>query len=216
MKPWRLTSRTRQQNYIYARSITADNGGTVFHLSTMGSDNTKLIGDEIYIGGIRSKGGTETPSLWTNRGYLHVDEGALNVKDALAVDKLHLENDQTTLAIYGRTPTKDGEQLVYWNNLEMANDKTRGFSLYEDGKVRTPGAVLIDAERYYNKLLGDNLSVVDMMRDRVTHERGQYTFDSAKLTEPGRLLRQPVFFGMESTDVIIQRQNASDAEIVIE
>ncbi|MBO6235905.1 MAG: hypothetical protein J6N22_04200, partial [Schwartzia sp.] len=75
---------------------------------------------------------------------------------------------------------------------------------------------LIDAERYYTKLYGDNLSVVDMMRDRVTHERGEYTFDSKTLTEPGRLVREPVFFGMESTDVIIRQQNAPDAEIVVE
>ena len=54
------------------------------------------------------------------------------------------------------------------------------------------------------------------MRERVTNAHGKYTFDSALLTEPGRLMREPVFFGVESTDVIIQQQNASDAEIVIE
>ena len=75
---------------------------------------------------------------------------------------------------------------------------------------------MIDAERYYDKLYGDNLSVVDMMRERVTHAHGQYTFDSALFTEPGRLMREPAFFGMESTDIVIRQQNASDAEIVVE
>ena len=66
------------------------------------------------------------------------------------------------------------------------------------------------------ELEGDNLSVVDMMRERVSNEHGEYTFSSEPLTEPGRLMREPVFFGMESTDVVIQQQNASDAEIVVE
>lgn len=75
---------------------------------------------------------------------------------------------------------------------------------------------MIDAERNYTKLYGDNLSVVDMMRERVTNAHGQYTFDSKPLTEPGRLMREPVFFGMESTNVVIRQQNALDAEIVVE
>ena len=75
---------------------------------------------------------------------------------------------------------------------------------------------MIDAERYYSKLYGDNLSVVDMMRERVTNMHGTFTFDSARLTEPGRRMRAPAFFGMESADVIIQQQAASDEEIVVE
>ena len=49
----------------------------------------------------------------------------LAVDDALAVDKIYIDNAQTNLAIFGRTPTRDGEQLVYWNNLDMANSKQR-------------------------------------------------------------------------------------------
>ncbi len=200
---------------IVADRITADNGGKVFRFSATGAFPKKVI-DYFRVGSLSSKGGTEMPSLWTKHGYLHVYKGDITVEDAFAVDKIYLDNDLTNVAIFGRTPTRDGEQLVYWNNLEMADSKSRSFQLYTDGKVRTRGAVLIDAERYYNKLYGDNLSVVDMMRDRVSHERGKYTFDSAALTEPGRLLREPVFFGMESTDVIIREQSASDAEIVVE
>ena len=40
--------------------------------------------------------------------------------DVLSVDKIHLGNAQTDVAIYGRTPTRDGEQLVYWNDLGLA------------------------------------------------------------------------------------------------
>ncbi|MBR1761594.1 MAG: hypothetical protein IJ741_10530, partial [Schwartzia sp.] len=200
---------------IVADRIAADNGGKVFRFSATGAFPKKVI-DYFRVGSLSSEGGTEMPSLWIKHGYLHVDKGDLAVDDAFAVDKIYLDNDLTNVAIFGRIPTRDGEQLVYWNNLGMAGSKTRSFQLYTDGTLRTHGAVLIDAEGNYGKLYGDNLSVVDMMRDRVSHERGKYTFDSALLTEPGRLMREPVFFGVESTDVIIQQQNASDAEIVVE
>ena len=203
-------------NDIYARGITAVTDGSVFKFSATGPDDQKLIGRNFYVGSLRSKYGTQMPSLWTQYGYLHVDKGDLAVDDALAVDKLYIDNSQTNLAIYGRTPTHDGEQLVYWNNLDMAYDKERAFQLYTDGKVRTNGAVLIDAGRNYDKLYGDNLSVVDMMRERLTNLHGWYAFDSTQLTKPGHIMREPMLFGTESTDVIIRQQNAPDAEIIIE
>ena len=203
-------------NFIIAEGVTAKTNGTVFQFSAMGALPQKLISEDFYVGSLRSPYGTEMPSLWINRGYLHVDEGNLAVRDVLAVDKLYMDNEPTDVAVFGRTPTRDGEQLVYWNNLEMADSKERSFTLYTDGTLRTHGAILIDAERNYTKLYGDNLSVVDMMRERVTNAHGQYTFDSKPLTEPGRLMREPVFFGMESTNVVIRQQNALDAEIVVE
>ena len=203
-------------NFVIADGVTAQTNGTVFRFSATGAIPSKLISEDFYVGNLRSPYGTEMPSLWTNRGYLHVGEGELVVDDVLAVNKIYMDNEHTNLAVFGRTPTRDGEELVYWNNLEMANSKTRFFQLYTDGMVRTRRAVLIDAERNYGKLYGDNLSVVDMMRERVSNEHGEYTFSSEPLTEPGRLMREPVFFGMESTDVVIQQQNASDAEIVVE
>jgi len=203
-------------NVIYTDGIVAQTDGTPFRLSLTGPDDNKLIGREFYVGSLRSKYGTKMPSVWGNSGYLHVDEGDLAVDDIFAVDKIRLENNYTNMAIYGRIPTKDGEQLVYWNNLDMANSKARSMQLYTDGKVRTHGTILIDAYRNYDKLYGDNLSVVDMMRHRVTNPHGQYIFDSKMLTEPGRLVREPMLYGVDSTDVIIQQQNASDGDIVVE
>jgi hypothetical protein len=203
-------------NYIQIGTVAARGGNSVFQLSAMGAGNQKLISGAISVDSLRSGSGTHMPYLWANRGDLHVDEGDLAVDDVLAMDKIHMENEQTTLAIYGRTPTRDGEQLVYWNNVDMANSNLRTFRLYTDGKVRTRGAILIDAGRNYGKLYGDNLSVVDMMRERVTNEHGQYTFDSAWLTEPGRLMREPVLSAVGSSDVIIQFASASDAEIIID
>jgi hypothetical protein len=203
-------------NYINIGSIAATGGNSVLQLTAMGSGNQKLISGDFSVESLSSRNGTHMPYLWSNRGYVHVDEGNLTIDDVFAVDKIHLENNLTDLAIYGRTPTRDGEQLVYWNNLGMANSKSRLFRLYTNGKVRTRGAILIDAGRHYGKLYGDNLSVVDMMRERVTHEHGQYTFDSTLLTKPGQALREKILFGMDSTDVIIQKQTASDDEIIVE
>ena len=203
-------------NFIYAEGITAANNGSVFQFSVMGPDNQKLIKEYLYVGNLRSPGGTLMPSLWTKDGYVHVDEGNLAVSDMFSTNKIHVDNEYTDMAIYGRIPTKDGEQLVYWNNLDMANSKARSMQLYTDGKVRTHGTILIDAYRNYDKLYGDNLSVVDMMRHRVTNPHGQYIFDSKMLTEPGRLVREPMLYGVDSTDVIIQQQNASDGDIVVE
>ncbi|MBO5590564.1 MAG: hypothetical protein J5923_04925 [Acidaminococcaceae bacterium] len=201
-------------NYIPIGTLAAKNGNTVFEVTAMGANNQKLISGEITVGSLRSRTNTHMPTLWANRGNIHVDEGDLAIDDVLAVDKIHLENKLTDLAIFGRTPTRDGEQLYYWNNLEMANSKTRPFMLYANGKVRTHRAVLIDAGRYYGKLYGDNLSVVDMMRERLTNEHGQYTFDRTWYTKPGEILKEKVLFGMDTVDEDIRRHNASSGQLM--
>ena len=201
-------------NYIPIGTLAAKNGNAVFEVTAMGANNQKLISGEISVGSLRSRTNTHMPTLWANRGNIHVDEGDLAIDDVLAVDKIHLENKLTDLAIFGRTPTRDGEQLYYWNNLEMANSKTRSFTLYANGKVRTHRAVLIDAGRYYGKLYGDNLSVVDMMRERLTHLHGQFTFDGTLLTKRGEFLREKVLFGMDTVDEDIRRHDASSGQLM--
>ena len=201
-------------NYIPIGTIAAKGGNSVLQLSAMGAGNQKLISGEISVGSLRSANGTHMPYLWTNRGYVHVDEGNLGMDDVLAVDKIHLENNLTDLAIYGRIPTRDGEQLAYWNNLGRAYSKTRPFDLYTDGKVRTHRSVLVDAGRYYGKLYGDNLSVVDMKREWLTYLHGQFAFDSTQLTKPGETLRDKVLFGMEAVDADIRRHNASADQLL--
>ncbi|MBO5590275.1 MAG: hypothetical protein J5923_03405, partial [Acidaminococcaceae bacterium] len=200
-------------NFIQIGTVRAKGGNSVLQLSAMGAGNQKLISGNFSVNHLSSANGTHMPNLWANTGFVYVDEGHLAIDDVLAVDKIRLENAQTTLAIYGRTPTRDGEQLVYWNNLDWANSKQRSFQLYTNGKVRTRGAVLIDAGRNYGKLYGDNLSVVDMMRERVTHEHGQYTFDRTWFTKPGEALREKMLFGMDTVDTGIRRHNASDEDL---
>ena len=72
---------------------------------------------------------------------------------------------------------------------------------------------MIDAGRYYDKLYGDNLSVVDMMRERLTHLHGQFAFDSTLLTKRGEFLREKVLFGMDAVDAEIRKHNASYEEL---
>ena len=201
-------------NFIQIGTIEAKGGNSVLQLSAIGAGNQKLISGEISVGSLRSANGTHMPSLWANRGNVHVDEGNLAIDDVLAKDKIHLENNLTDLAIFGRTPTRDGEQLYYWNNLGRAYSKTRPFALYTDGKVRTHRAVLVDAGRYYDKLYGDNLSVVDMMRERLTHLHGQFTFDSTLLTKRCEFLREKVLFGLDAVDTDIRKHNASNGELL--
>ena len=200
--------------YIHIGSLVAKEGDYALQISAMGAGNEKLIAGDITVESLRSRLGSQQPSLWANQGSVHVDEGDAAIADVLAVDKIHLDNVQTTLAVYGRTPTRDGEQLVYWNNLDWTYGKQRGFLLYANGMLGTSGAVLIDAERNYGKLYGDNLSVVDMMRERVTNVHGSFTFDSNLLTEPGNHLRGVVNADSVQTD--FQHKIASDQEISIE
>ena len=202
-------------NFIQIGSLEAKDGDAAFELSAMGAGGKKLIAGNFYVGSLRSGKGTHMESLWSNRGYVHVAEGDIALDDVLAVDKIHLENEKTDLAVYGRTPTRDGEQLVYWNNLEMAYSKERAFQLYADGMLRTRKAVLVDAGRNYRKLYGDNLSVMDMMRERETHVHGAFTFDSTLLTAPAKAMKE-VFFDMSPVETDFQQKRAADEEIVVD
>ena len=202
-------------NYIRIGSIAKKNGDSTFQISAIGANGERYIAEEFSVDRLSSATGSWMPTLWSKNGYVHIDEGSFKASDLLAGNKIHLDNAQTDVAIYGRTPTRDGEQLVYWNNLDWAYRKARVFNLYEDGRLRTSRTVLIDAGKNLTKLYGDNLSVVDMMRERVTNTHGNFTFDSKLLTEPGSTLREQVFFEMEPAAAIRQQQ-AGYGEILVE
>ena len=197
-------------NYIQIGSVKAKGGDAVFELSAMGAGNQELISGNFFIGSLTSKYGTHMSNLWSNRGYVHVDEGALLLDDVLAVDKIHLDNAQTDIAIFGRTPTRDGEQLTYWNNLSMADSKTRSYQLYTDGRVRTHSTVLFDGGMNLYKLYGDNLSVLDMMNERENGRHGVFTFDRRMFTEPGKRLREQVIFDPKMWDFVGWQSNEEE------
>jgi hypothetical protein len=141
-------------------------------------------------------------NLWSNRGYVHVDEGQLLMDDVLAVDKIHFDNAQTDIAVFGRTPTRDGEQLTYWNNMSLADSKARSYQLDTDGRVRTHSTVLFDAGMNLYKLYGDNLSVLDMMNERETSRHGVFIFDRQTLTEPGKNMQVQVTLDPKMWDFV--------------
>jgi hypothetical protein len=201
-------------NFIQIGTMTAKGGSSIFELSAMGAGNEKLINGSFSIDSLSSGTGTHMANLWSNRGFVHVDEGQLLTDDVLAIDKIHFDNQLTDMAIYGRTPTHDGEQLVYWNNLSMANSKARSYQLFTDGWVRTSKAVLVDAGMNLNKLYGDNLSVVDGMRERETNLHGTFTFDWHMLTEPGAKLQEQVVFAPGVLDFAARSSDQTDNDTV--
>ena len=202
-------------NYIQIGSMTAKGGDAVFELSAMGAGNQKLISGNFAIGSLASKSGTHMSNLWSNRGYVHVDEGQLLMDDVLAVDKIHFDNAQTDIAVFGRTPTRDGEQLTYWNNMSLADSKARSYQLDTDGRVRTHSTVLFDAGMNLYKLYGDNLSVLDMMNERETSRHGVFIFDRQTLTEPGKNMQVQVTLDPKMWD-FVGWQSDEAKEIVVD
>jgi hypothetical protein len=53
-----------------------------------------------------------------------------------------------------------------------------------------------------------------MMRERLTNEHGQYTFDRTWFTKPGEALREKVLFGLDAVDTDIRKHNASNGELL--
>lgn len=154
-------------NYIDVDSVVKSAGNGALHMNFAGSED-KLIAGNVRVGDVRSDTGTYTDNLWVaGTGEIHVGQGDYSVRDALVYDKLHIDNPRTSMAIYGRTPTHDGERVVYWNNSGWANSKTRTYGLSADGTISTKGAILIRAAQG-SRLHGDTLSVVDMMEERLT------------------------------------------------
>ena len=197
-------------NYVQIGTLAAKGGDAVLEVSAMGAGQQKLISGNFTIGSLSAPQGTHIPTLWSNRGSVHVAEGQLLLDDVLAVDKLYVDNAHTDMAIFGRTPTRDGQQLTYWNNLSMADSKARGYQLYTDGRVRTYGTVLFDAGMNLSKLDGDNLSVLDMMNERETSRHGVFTFERRLFTEPGKRLLEQVIFDPKMWDFAGRQLNEAE------
>ncbi|MBP3812819.1 MAG: hypothetical protein J6E49_06890 [Acidaminococcaceae bacterium] len=73
--------------------------------------------DGSYKGGIFSSSGAVMQQLWTDNGMLYVNgKTNLHISKLVVNDKLHAANARISVGVYGRTPSYDGEQVVYWNN----------------------------------------------------------------------------------------------------
>ena len=179
-------------SYITVENVIKKDGTSPMTISTAGASEGKPVkdislgtrnADGSYDGGIRSDTGTVIQEIWTDTGMIYMaDSGDLHVSKVLANDKVHVANDKVDLAVYGRTPTHDGERIVYWDNPETknpANDletwNNRDYygagrwiwlDLNGDGKVRVDGGEMIDYN-YYRNLYGKYPSLTDLMREEL-------------------------------------------------
>ena len=182
-------------SYVTANSIVnKSKGSTPLAISTLGSSKDKAMkdfnigtrnADGSYAGGIQSGSGAVMQQLWTDNAMVYMaGKMNLHVSKAVVNNKLHAANDNISLAVFGRTPTHDGEQVVYWNdrnqnnpgalqnrwfNRAYADPKWMYLDLFGNGDIGSKYGVLVDAN-YHRRLYGDSVSVADTMRIRVERD----------------------------------------------
>ena len=164
------------------------NGQNPLTISTAGASKDRAMkdfsigtqnGDGSHDGGISSGSGAVIQQLWTDRGMIYATgKSNVHISKLVVNDKLHAANDAVSVAVYGRTPTHDGERMVYWNNIRQNDPGTmqalwdnRAYmvpewmylDLFYTGNVGSRKGVLVDAQ-FYRQIYGDSVSVVDTMR----------------------------------------------------
>ena len=132
-------------NYIRTDSILSKGGNSPLTVELQAPDGNDLITD-VTINNISSDKGTVVPTLWAEKGNVHVSNGYLAVGDIYTTDKIHADNPGTAFALYGRTPTGDGEPHMYWNNVDLPHRRTA--LLMTDSNVFTRMVDLLDERTY--------------------------------------------------------------------
>jgi hypothetical protein len=176
------------------RMVNKNDGSVPLTISTQGAAKTQPMKDfnigirnedESYSGGIISNSGAVVQQLWTDKGMIYMSGNSnLHISKLVVRDKLHAANDAVTVAVYGRTPTHDGERMVYWNNFRQNNPGTMQnfwyntaymvpewmyLDLFYNGNVGSRKGVLVDAQ-FYQQIYGGSTSVVDTMRAQLEPE----------------------------------------------
>ena len=178
--------------HVAVGSVINDSNGTVpLIIST-----TYLAGDRAikdfrlgdrnengnYSGGIISASGAVIQQLWTETGLVYMAGNSdLRISKMVVNNKLLVANDAIAVGIFGRSPTHDGERVVYWNNFQAHNptgmqdrwyngsysdSAWMNLDLFGNGDIGSRYGVLIDAQGY-RRLYGDSVSMVDTMRIRM-------------------------------------------------
>ncbi|WP_295919653.1 hypothetical protein [uncultured Anaerovibrio sp.] len=203
----------------YVSVGTVENiGGTNNPLTmTVETPDGQNFVERVTIDKLISNTGTKVSKLWTNNGYVNVDKGVIDIDDVLVGNKFNLANKSMDLAIYGRTPTHDGEVLVYWNNVNNLYPMGRQFKLFEDGGILTNNAHLVeyhDWRLFRSNKYPEQYSVVDMMRDDLMRKYHYYNFKPLIPYNP------KVVYGYVETDGELvnsmDTKNASQQEIEVE
>ena len=132
-------------NYISVGSILSKGGSDPLKVKLEAPDRKEVI-SEVAINNISSGSGTVIPKLWADRGTIHVSNGYLAIGDIYTTDKIHGDNPGTAFALYGRTPTGDGEPHMYWNNVDLPHRRTA--LLMTDSNVFTRMVDLLDEQTY--------------------------------------------------------------------
>ncbi|WP_276840456.1 hypothetical protein, partial [Anaerovibrio lipolyticus] len=203
--------------YVQIGTVENTGGsGSPLTMTVQTPDGQNLV-ETFTIDKLSSNTGTKVSKLWTNNGYVNVDKGAVDISDALVGNKFTVNNSTTNMAIYGRTPTHDGEQLVYWNDASKLYPMGRRYQLFEDGGIITDNAHLVEAHDW--RLLRSNkytetYSVVDMMRNNLMRKEHYYKEVPLSMFIP-KAPRQWVEVSGEIVNSIITK-NASKQEITIE
>lgn len=202
----------------YVSVGTVENiGGTNNPLTMMvETPNGQNFVERVTIDKLISNTGTKVSKLWTNNGYVNVDKGVIDIDDTLVGNKFNLANKSVDLAIYGRTPTHDGEVLVYWNNVNNLYPMDRQFKLFEDGGILTNNAHLVeyhDWRLFRSNKYPEQYSVVDMMRDDLMRKYHYYNFKTLVPYNP-----KIVYGYVETNGEIVnfmETKNATQQEIEV-
>ena len=132
-------------NYIQTDRILSKGGTSPLTVEINAPSGKELVSN-VVIDNLSSDSGTVIPKLWAERGTIHVSNGYLAIRDIYTTDKIHADNKNTAFALFGRTPTSDGEPYMYWNNVTIPHRKSP--VLLTDNAVYTPMINLLDASTY--------------------------------------------------------------------
>jgi hypothetical protein len=163
-------------NYVNVDTVQKGEGSVPLTLATQGATEDQPMKD-FTITSLNSDTGTVLQNIWTVNGNIHVDEGGLHISKAYAVDKLRVDNDKVSVALFGATPRREGEDIALWNDLrrnQPGNNLTDWYDgsysnrhwvnldLAQNGHIRARNGVVVDYHDYKH-FNGDHYSVVNLM-----------------------------------------------------
>ena len=97
----------------------------------------------------------------------------------MAIDKIHADNPATAFALYGRTPTGDGEPHMYWNDVTRPHQTTP--LLMAGNGVYTWRVDLLDESTYTWLFERDYLKYVLEPQKPWTRYKGTLLYDYANI-----------------------------------
>lgn len=177
-------------SYVNVDAVQTKSGSAPLTIATQGAVTDQPVKD-FNISSIRSDTKTVIQNIWTETGNIHVDTGDLHISKIYTMDKLRVDNDSVSFAVFGTTPRREGETIVLWNDLRKnrpgsnladwyngAYKDSRWFflDLFADKKVRAGNGVVVDY-RDYPYFYGNHNSVVNVMGRYLTNEMYSDRYD---------------------------------------